>query len=1281
MSIRSQNADRAAATPSDERPNRRGAALLARYGGQTGPTGTANPATGDASVSLASFMGGKAAGPRLGKLAGDGRSPPPEADLIEEIRYQRGAVIQPGMGVTERTTGPGRGLASFLEARSVEHGTSSPSSAAFKSQSHSAAAPSMSSEELWSIRPSSQVQTALSTATAPYSSRPSPVRRSTSPSKQSSSPIKADFVDSTHPIAVAMGQLQPVLSRNGPSQISMKHASTSPIRQDDLNTGGLKSITPSLSRVNTSWPEKVASLPLTESAHSPTFASLHRAGSVDRQPTASLTRLKGKGMVGQRLKEAKEREEREAITFDANAGASLDHVTASRFQSCDRLISKSNLPSVDTSVSNSSSTTIDRKWSPQRSGNALPGLSRPQASSPRKGSPHAPSPDRDTNHNIPPVRLPGLGAASSPFGPSGGRPESPKKAIYDPTPRGSSERADDVLQPLQSLTKTRTKGPARRTARSTPTSEALVAKETRGHAVADAPSQEQKASTEPKAQVTVAHQSPSSKPLRSTSGSRIVVLISGSGSNLQALIDATQKETPSGPLDHAQICFVLSNRKAAYGLIRASTSNPPIPTHILALKTWQNRNPGGTREQYDEVLAKAVLRAEGGEGSVLPPPDLVVLAGFMHIVSPVFLRALGHETDLPAFEAPSWRPEAPVPIINLHPALPGAFDGANAISRAFEAFQKGELDRTGVMVHEVVAEVDRGTPILVREVPILPNDTLETLTDKMHRIEHDIIVEATALTLQRIKQGQTQTQAMDTPANAVNADTDGAACAQASTATNYGRSVAALRVQAASQPKSFHASSLSSGREASTDDNGSPSARALSANIAKTVHINCASDRSPLPSVSLEGSSLIAQKHPVVQPDTKTLSVETLLIRSDGSISTIPAEEAHVLYDGEVQAIIHRFKSPPSAETVQTKLFARFGARSILGKKAAGHANALGSTTSKEGQKLADLAIRFNTKPIDSRQGRESSALAALFPKQILETRQGFSRSAWDKDDSMLWRVSCPEPSVATTYIDQVDLSATSLCSASTFVLSAIGKVYLWHGVGSVESERQAARDFACSGLAARSSSMVEMDEDHETDMWWSFLGGNDTDVSTAPRTDCYAKAWHHRRRRLHAAAATSLLRPRLFLVTRKGAALEEVTNSEGESCFTSSDIPVAGVCVILAPRSEVYVLVGPDARTKRKEIGFALDTALGLAAHEKVPGHVVVYPSITPKDLAGRLRYWSAYAEGLQRGSCRLNVVGLAQAQRELAYFASREAGIDARLIADKDSLPVGLGPEDILS
>ncbi|KAI0651719.1 phosphoribosylglycinamide formyltransferase [Trametes meyenii] len=216
-------------------------------------------------------------------------------------------------------------------------------------------------------------------------------------------------------------------------------------------------------------------------------------------------------------------------------------------------------------------------------------------------------------------------------------------------------------------------------------------------------------------------------------GRRIVVLISGSGTNLQALIDA--QNTPALP--STRISLVLSNRKAAYGLTRATQAIPPIHTAYLGLQPYLKANPGKTRDDYDVEVARIVVKEE---------PDLVVLAGWMHIMGNGFLDVVNGDRPFDGEK----RIQKPIPVINLHPALPGAFDGAHAIERAYEAFQKGEIKHSGVMVHRVVREVDRGEPVLVREVEILPGEPIEAFEERLHQVEWKIIVEGTAKVLNEV---------------------------------------------------------------------------------------------------------------------------------------------------------------------------------------------------------------------------------------------------------------------------------------------------------------------------------------------------------------------------------------------------------------------------------------------------------------------------------------------------------------------------------------------------
>lgn len=192
---------------------------------------------------------------------------------------------------------------------------------------------------------------------------------------------------------------------------------------------------------------------------------------------------------------------------------------------------------------------------------------------------------------------------------------------------------------------------------------------------------------------------------------RVIVLISGSGTNLQAIIDATR----SGRL-RAELPLVVSNRRTAYGLVRAQKAG--IPTRYFPLRPY--REAGKTREAYDVDLGRLLQGYR---------PDLIVLAGWMHILSAAFLEMF------------------PQKVINLHPALPGQFAGVNAIERTFEAYRAQKAQHGGCMVHYVVPEIDAGPAIVQEIVPIHAGDSLEQFADRLHAAEHRILVEAIGVVL------------------------------------------------------------------------------------------------------------------------------------------------------------------------------------------------------------------------------------------------------------------------------------------------------------------------------------------------------------------------------------------------------------------------------------------------------------------------------------------------------------------------------------------------------
>jgi phosphoribosylglycinamide formyltransferase-1 len=183
---------------------------------------------------------------------------------------------------------------------------------------------------------------------------------------------------------------------------------------------------------------------------------------------------------------------------------------------------------------------------------------------------------------------------------------------------------------------------------------------------------------------------------------RLVVMVSGNGSNLQAILDACA----SGELP-ARVEAVVSNKAEAYGLERARQAG--VPVMLLEKAKEQDRHV------YDARLAEKVAVFQ---------PDWVVLAGWMRILTSAFLDYF------------------PNRVINLHPALPGTFPGTHAIERAYEAWQRGEIDRSGVMVHLVPDEgVDVGPVLGMRNIIFHPHESLEMFEGRVHKIEHDLLVE------------------------------------------------------------------------------------------------------------------------------------------------------------------------------------------------------------------------------------------------------------------------------------------------------------------------------------------------------------------------------------------------------------------------------------------------------------------------------------------------------------------------------------------------------------
>lgn len=174
----------------------------------------------------------------------------------------------------------------------------------------------------------------------------------------------------------------------------------------------------------------------------------------------------------------------------------------------------------------------------------------------------------------------------------------------------------------------------------------------------------------------------------------VAVLISGGGSNLQALIDA--QRAGDLPID---IRGVISNRTDAYGLTRATQAG--IPTRVLSHKDFP------TRAAYDQALSALLEEAD---------PGLVVLAGFMRILTPDFVAGFHGR------------------MFNIHPSLLPKYPGLHTHQRALDA---GDTEH-GATVHFVTDELDGGPPVLQARVPVLPGDDAERLAARVLAQEHRI---------------------------------------------------------------------------------------------------------------------------------------------------------------------------------------------------------------------------------------------------------------------------------------------------------------------------------------------------------------------------------------------------------------------------------------------------------------------------------------------------------------------------------------------------------------
>lgn len=194
---------------------------------------------------------------------------------------------------------------------------------------------------------------------------------------------------------------------------------------------------------------------------------------------------------------------------------------------------------------------------------------------------------------------------------------------------------------------------------------------------------------------------------------RAVVLISGSGSNLQALLDACGQTEKSGPAINARIVGVLSNRAQAFGLERAKRAG--VPTAVLSHTDYPSR------EAFDAAMCPIIDAWQ---------PDVVILAGFMRILTPMFVSHYDGR------------------LLNIHPSLLPAYKGLDTHQRVLDAKESVH----GCSVHVVNAELDGGPVVAQSRLRVTDQDTAESLAKRVHELEHRLYPEVLAwLAEQRLR--------------------------------------------------------------------------------------------------------------------------------------------------------------------------------------------------------------------------------------------------------------------------------------------------------------------------------------------------------------------------------------------------------------------------------------------------------------------------------------------------------------------------------------------------
>ncbi|KAI0266864.1 hypothetical protein BC834DRAFT_873918 [Gloeopeniophorella convolvens] len=397
--------------------------------------------------------------------------------------------------------------------------------------------------------------------------------------------------------------------------------------------------------------------------------------------------------------------------------------------------------------------------------------------------------------------------------------------------------------------------------------------------------------------------------------------------------------------------------------------------------------------------------------------------------------------------------------------------------------------------------------------------------------------------------------------------------------------------------------------------------------------IEIPSQDKPLPRVNVNELLLPPAKYQP-SPDITSISVDVMSIA--GATATGVKGNTSVFYDSEVLAIVHRFKTK-STGLVETKLWGWQGRRSQIDER--------------EERKLKDMGRHYGTKLCSVHQGCEPLELVRALGGQ-LALRQG-SRSHWTAENTTMHQVRSVHGNI---FIDEYDLNISNLCSAFSYCLTLLGTSYVWHGKGSLPEERQAALKYAYS-LTAEDTIPVELveQESDDNEMFWMMLG--DTQYASAD----YWK-W----------------RPNFISELPRVWRIDAVSTPHFASVPSfSGELNVDLSVYLIDCIWEVFVLVGTKARASRQDIALAVFLAKELASRNAAqrpfapPVHVIILPSQLPSDLRLHFRDLDEEHVNGRAPPDHMNLLEVSEALADLGKVRWEKA-----LLKDPTMLPLGIDP-----